>query len=155
MEIILLEHIDDLGTVGQTLKVKDGYARNFLLPRKLACLATPQNQRYYRTLIEAKQKKLAKARGAAQTQADTLSGEIVTFFRKSRGEEGRLFGSVTAGDIAESLLEKGFEIEKKRVTLSEPIKKLGEYTASVKLHPEVIASLTVIVKSEEESGNAG
>ncbi|MBI4965231.1 MAG: 50S ribosomal protein L9 [Desulfomonile tiedjei] len=155
MEVILLEHIDELGTVGQTVKVKDGYARNFLLPRKLACTATQKNLNFYRTLIEAKQKKIAKAKGAAQQQAETMSAVTLTFVRKSRGEDARLFGSVTNSDVASALEAKGFEIDRKRITLSEPIKRLGEYKASVRLHPEVTADVTVTVVSEEQAQNAG
>jgi large subunit ribosomal protein L9 len=149
MEVILLDHIDDLGTVGQTVKVKDGYARNYLLPRKLACLATEKNLNFYRTVIEAKQRKLAKAKSSADVQAEKLSAESLAFIRKSRGQDGRLFGSVTTADIASELERRGYEIDKKRISLSEPIKKLGEYKASVRLHPEVSAQVTVTVKSEE------
>lgn len=154
MEVILLEHIDDLGTVGQTVRVKDGYARNFLLPRKLACVATQKNLNFYRTIIEAKQKKLARAKGAAQQQAETLSAITLTFVRKSRGEDARLFGSVTNADVAEALEAKGFEIDRKRITLSEAVKRLGEYKASVRLHPEVSAEVTVAVIPEEKAQNA-
>jgi large subunit ribosomal protein L9 len=154
MEVILLDHIDDLGTVGQTVKVKAGYARNYLLPRKLACPATEKNLNFYRTLIEAKQKKLAKAKAAADLQAGTMAEVSLAFTRKSRGQDGRLFGSVTTADIATELQSQGYEIDRKRVSLSEPIKKLGEYKASVRLHPEVSVLVTVTVKSEEEAGDA-
>jgi large subunit ribosomal protein L9 len=154
MEVILLEHIDDLGTVGQTVKVKAGYARNYLLPRKLACAATEKNLNFYRTIIEAKQKKLARAKGAAQQQAETLSAVTLEFVRKSRSEDARLFGSVTNADVAAALEAKGFEIDRKRITLSEPIKKLGEYKASVRLHPEVSAEISVSVISEEKPQHA-
>jgi len=155
MDIILLEHMDDLGTVGQTVKVKPGYARNYLFPRKLACPATQQNLNFYRGLIEAKQKKQAKAKGAAELQAQTLSAVVLTFIRKSRGQDARLFGSVTNVDVAEALEQQGFEIDRKRITLSEPVKKLGEYKATVRIHPEVAAAVTVVVKAEEESGDVG
>jgi large subunit ribosomal protein L9 len=155
MEIILLEHIDDLGTVGQTVKVKDGYARNYLLPRKLACAATAKNLNFYRTLIEAKQKKMAKAKGAAEEQSQTLSSLALTFVRKSRGEDARLFGSVTNADVAAALEAKGYEIDKKRINLPEPIKRLGDFKAIVRLHPEVTATIAIQVKSEEQSENAG
>jgi large subunit ribosomal protein L9 len=154
MEVILLEHIDDLGTVGQTVRVKAGYARNFLLPRKLACAATEKNLNFYRTLIEAKQRKMAKAKGAAEEQSRTLSSLSLTFMRKSRGEDARLFGSVTTADIASALEAKGYEIDKKRISLPEPIKRLGEFKAVVRLHPEVTANIGVHVVSEEESENA-
>lgn len=154
MNVILLDHIEDLGTVGQTVKVKDGYARNYLLPRKLACLATEKNLNYYRALIEAKKKKLAKAKGQAETQAEKLSQLVVQFRRKSRDQDARLFGSVTSADIAEALQAQGYEIDRKRVVIPEPIKKLGEHKASVRLHPEVIAEINIVVKSEDESQDA-
>jgi large subunit ribosomal protein L9 len=153
MNIILLEHMDDLGTVGQTVKVKDGYARNYLLPRKLACLATEKNLNFYKTLIEAKQKKLAKAKGSAETEAGKLSSITLTFTRKSRDQGARLFGSVTTADVAEALMEQGFEVDRKRISLSEPVKKLGEYKASIRLHPEVVAKVAVVVSPEEQSAD--
>lgn len=149
MNVILLEHIDNLGTVGQTVKVKDGYARNYLLPKKLACLATPQNQNYYRTIIDSRLKKLTKAKAAADQQAERLSSVTLEFVRKSRDQDARLFGSVTPSDVAASLSAQGYEIDKKRITLSEPIKRLGEFTASVRLHPEVSAKITIKVIPEE------
>jgi len=151
MDIILLEHIDNLGTVGETVKVKRGYARNYLLPQKLACPATEQNLNYYRTLIEARQRKLAKAKEAADVQAEKLAGITLVFLRKSQDEEARLFGSVTNVDVAEALEEKGFDMDRKRIALSEPIKKLGEYKALIRLHPEVTAEVTVLVNPEEQA----
>ncbi len=150
MDIILLEHIDDLGTVGQTVKVKDGYARNYLLPRKLACLATQKNLNFYRTLIEAKQKKLARAKGAAEQLAEQLSSVTLTFVRKSKDQDARLFGSVTNADVSRALEAQGYEIDRKKVSLPEVIKRIGEFKASVRLHPEVTATVTVVVNPEEE-----
>jgi len=150
MNVILLEHVDDLGTVGQTVKVKDGYARNYLLPRKLACPATEKNQNYYRSLIESKLKKLAKAKDQADQQAQQLSAVTLEFVRKSRDQDARLFGSVTTSDVAEALSAKGYEIDRKRIALSEPIKRLGDFTAAVRLHPEVVATITVKVLPEEQ-----
>jgi large subunit ribosomal protein L9 len=155
MEIILLENIDELGTVGQTVKVKDGYARNYLLPRKLACLATPQNLNFYRSLIDAQQKKLAKEKEAAELLEQQMSAVTLTFTRKSREADTRLFGSVTNADIAEALTEKGFEMDKKRISLSEPVKKVGEYQAFIRLHPQVTATVPVIVNPEEVQEDAG
>ncbi len=155
MEIILLDNIDELGIVGQKVKVKDGYARNYLLPRKLACVATDKNLNYYSTLIESKKKKLAKAKASAEDQAKLLSGLTLTFSRKSRDADSRLLGSVTNADVAEALTEKGYEIERKRIALSEAVKKVGEYTALVRLHPEVVASVKVLVKAEEQPRDAG
>lgn len=154
MNVILLDHIDDLGTVGQTVKVKDGYARNYLLPRKLACLATDKNLNFYRTLIESKLRKLAKAKGNAEQQAEQLSSLTLNFTRKSRDQEARLFGSVTSSDIAAALGVEGFEIDKRRIVIPDPIKKLGEYKASVRLHPEVLATISIVVKPEDGSLDA-
>jgi large subunit ribosomal protein L9 len=151
MNVILLEHIDDLGTVGQTVKVKNGYARNYLLPKKLACEATEKNLNFYRTLIEAKKRKLARAKEAADQQAEQLTAITVTFIRKSKGEDFRLFGSVTNADIAAELEAKGYEIDRKRITIPEAIKKLGEHRAVIRLHPEVTATIMVVVKAEEEA----
>ncbi|MGC8604055.1 MAG: 50S ribosomal protein L9 [Desulfomonilaceae bacterium] len=151
MNIILLDHIEELGSVGQTVKVKDGYARNYLLPRKLACLATEKNLNFYKGLIEAKQKKLAKAKGAAQTQAQQLSSVVLTFVRKSRDQDARLFGSVTNADVAESLVSQGYEFDRRKVSLSEPIKRIGEYSATVRLHPEVTATIKIVVSPEVSS----
>jgi large subunit ribosomal protein L9 len=148
MEIILLEHVENLGLVGQTVKVKDGYARNFLLPKKLACVATKQNLNYYKTLIERRQKKLAREKEAADIQAQQLGALTLTFLRKSRDEEARLFGSVTQADVAQALSEKGYDIDKRRIALSEPIKRLGEYKAIIKLHPQVQAQVTLQVCSD-------
>jgi large subunit ribosomal protein L9 len=155
MEIILLENMEDLGTVGQTVKVKPGYARNYLLPRKLACVANEKNLNHYRTLIEAKQKKLAHEKALAEKQAEQLSAVTLIFERKARGEEARLFGSVTNSDIASALADKGYEIERRRIILEEPIKRLGEFKAVVRLHPLVTATLNVVVKSEQEGEDVG
>jgi large subunit ribosomal protein L9 len=154
MEVILLEHIDDLGTVGQTVKVKPGYARNYLLPKKLACPATQKNLNFYRTLIEAKQKKLAKAKEAADVQAQKLSEVVLTFVRKSRDQDARLFGSVTTADIAAELEAQGYEFDRKKIVLPEAVKKLGEYKAAIRLHPQVTATINVVVKAEEETRDA-
>lgn len=154
MEIILLEHIEELGTVGQTVKVKDGYARNYLIPQKLACLATKQNLNLYRTRIEANQRKLAKEKATAELQAEKLAALTLTFFRKSRDQESKLFGSVTAADIAHALEEKGFEFDRKRVSLPEPLKSFGEFKVDIKIHPQVKAPVNVVVKPEGETDAA-
>ncbi len=154
MNVILLDHIEGLGTVGQTVRVKPGYARNYLLPRKLACEATEKNLNYYRTVIEAKQKKLAKAKASAQELAEKLSAVTITFVRKARGDEAKLFGSVTPADISSGLEAQGYEIDRKRIALPDPIKKVGEHKAVVRVHPEVTATITIIVNPEEESKDA-
>lgn len=155
MRVILLEHLDNLGTVGQTVQVKDGYARNYLLPRKLACPATDKNLNLYRTRIEAAQRKLARAKSAAEVQAGLLAKVNLVFIRKSRDEEARLFGSVTNADVAAALQDKGFEIDRKQISLLEPIKRLGQYKAAVRLHPEVTVEVDVDVRPEEKTEDAG
>lgn len=155
MRVILLEHIDNLGTVGQTVQVKDGYARNYLLPRKLACPATDKNLNFYRTRIEAAQRQLARAKSAAEVQAGLLAKVNLVFIRKSRDEEARLFGSVTNADVAAALQDKGFEIDRKQISLLEPIKRLGQYKAAVRLHPEVTVEVDVDVRPEEKTEDAG
>lgn len=154
MDIILLENIDELGIVGDTVKVKDGYARNYLLPRKLACRATPENLNFYQGLIESRRKKLAKAKGSAEELRDRLNETALEFIRKSQDEESRLFGSVTNADVADALEAKGFDLDKRRVLLTEPIKKLGEYTAEIRLHPEVTAQVKVVVRTDDEAADA-
>jgi large subunit ribosomal protein L9 len=151
MEIILLDHVDNLGAVGDTVRVKDGYARNFLLPRKLACLATKENLNYYKGLIATRQRKMARDKAAAETQAQRLAEITLRFRRRSRDEEARLFGSVTSADVAAELESKGFEIDKKRIVFPEPIKKLGEYTVNVRLHPEIVAGIKIVVESDQEA----
>lgn len=155
MNVILLENMDDLGTVGQTVKVKDGYARNYLLPRKLACPATQKNLNFYRTLIESKQRKLAKMRTSAEANAQELSSVVLTFIRKSQAQDARLFGSVTNTDVSEALAVKGHEIDRRKISLSEPIKRLGEFTATIKLHPEVSATIKVVVNPEVAAEDVG
>ncbi len=155
MDIILLDNIDDLGTVGQKVKVKNGYARNYLLPRKLACIANEKNLNHYASLIESRRKKLAKAKASAEEQAKLLSALTLTFLRKSRDADSRLFGSVTNVDVAQALEEKGYEFDRKRIQLSEPVKKVGEYAAIVRLHPEVTASVKVLVQAEGQPRDAG
>jgi len=154
MNVILLEHVENLGTVGQTVRVKDGYARNYLLPKKLACLATEKNLNFYRTIIEAKKKKLAKLKVDAEAQSQKLSAVTLTFTRKSKDQDAKLFGSVTTSDIARALQAQGYEIDRRKVVLPEAIKKLGEFQAHVRLHPEVTAIVAVLVKPEEAGQNA-
>src|SRR6267154_2949000 len=136
MEVILREPIDNLGRRGEVVKVADGYARNYLLPRKLALLATDGNKK----VIEREKVKFdvkeAEEQGVAQAVADRLANVEIEIARKV-GETDALFGSVTNADIAEALAAKGFDIDRRKVQLHEPIKKLGEFTVPVKLHRDV------------------
>jgi len=147
MEVILREHVDNLGRRGDLVKVADGYARNYLLPRKLALLATDGNKK----VIEREKVKFdikeAEEQKVAQAVADRLATVEIEIARKV-GETDALFGSVTNGDIAESLAAKGFDIDRRKIQLHEPIKKLGDYTVPVKLHRDVTVPLKVKVAAE-------
>ena len=147
MEVILREHVDNLGKRGDVVKVAEGYARNFLLPRKLALAVTEGNKRQI-----DREKKVAEARDAEEKlQAETLAQRISALeieIARRVGENDTLYGSVTSADIAQALQTKGFEIEKKRIHLGEPLKALGESTIPVKIHREVTAQLKVKVVPE-------
>jgi large subunit ribosomal protein L9 len=149
MEIILLEDIEKLGTRGKVVKVADGYGRNYLLPKKLAVRATPQNRKWVEQQRVKFLKLEAKEKAEAEELAKLLAGAQVVVHRKA-GEKGTLFGSVTAMDVAERLTAQGFNIDKRRILLDPPLKILGEYDVSVKLHHEVTATVKVKVESEGE-----
>ena len=147
MEVILRDHVENVGKRGEVVKVADGYARNFLLPRKLALVATPGNLKQVereRVKLDAKELEEKKA---AEAVASRMSGIEVVISRKV-GETEALYGSVTSSDIAESLAKKGFDIDKRKIGLREPIKKLGELTVPVKLHREVTVQMPVKVVAE-------
>lgn len=147
MEVILRDHVEHLGKRGETVKVADGYARNFLLPRKLALLATTANKQWVereRNIAEARDQ---QERGAAESVATRLNALDVSINRKT-GENDQLYGSVTNADIAELLAAKGFEIDRRKILLPDPIKTLGTNTVPVKLHRDVTAQLKVTVGKE-------
>jgi large subunit ribosomal protein L9 len=149
MEVILRDHVEHLGDRGEIVKVADGYARNYLLPRKLALPATPANRNWVareRKIVEAKE---AEARDAAQAVADRLTALDVTITRKV-GENDQLYGSVTNADIAEVLAAQGFELDRRKILLPDPLKSLGEFTVPVKLHRDVTAQLKVVVGKDAE-----
>lgn len=148
MEVILREDIDKLGARGQVVKVSPGYARNFLLPRKLAVAATESNKKIIEQERQAHLRKEAKVAGEAAELAKMMSGVVVTI-RQKAGEHDQLFGSVTAQDIADSLAKQGYSIERKKIQLDEPIKQIGEHKVPLRLHREVIAEITVQVEKEE------
>ncbi len=153
MEIILLEDIENLGSRGKVVKVADGYGRNFLLPKKLAVRATPQNRKWVEQQRVRFLKLEAKEKAGAEELAQLMQGATVVVRRKA-GEKGTLFGSVTAMDIATGLAAQGFNIDKRRIHLDPPLKVLGEYDVPVKLHPEVTATVKVKVESEGEPETA-
>jgi large subunit ribosomal protein L9 len=149
MEVILRDHVDNLGDRGDIVKVADGYARNYLLPRKLALPATPANMK-----IVERQRKIADAREASErSDAEGLAARLTQaecVMARRVGEHDALYGSVTAADIAEDLGSKGFEIDKRKIQLDEPIKTVGEFTVPIKLYRGVVAQLRVRVTPLEE-----
>ena len=150
MDVILLENIDKLGSRGQVVKVADGYGRNYLLPKKLAVAASPQNRKWMEQQRVRFLKLEAKEKGDAQDLAALLQGVSVTLTRKS-GEKGTLFGSVTAIDIAEKLAAQGYNIDRRKIALDSPLKILGEYDVPIKLHRDVTAFIKVTVEGEAET----
>ena len=148
MEVILRDDISNLGTRGQVVKVAPGYARNFLIPKKLAVAATESNKKIVEQERQAHLRKEAKLAGEAQDLAKLVNGVSVTFHQKA-GENDQLFGSVTSKDVADALAAKGFTIDRRKIQLDEPIKTLGEFKVPVRLHREVTAEVTVVVAKEE------
>ena len=149
MDVILREHVENLGNRGEVVKVADGYARNFLLPRKLALLATEANKRRVereRHIFEAKE---AEEKQTAQAAAARLA-EVNLSFARRVGEHDTLYGSVTSADIAEALAAQEVEVDKRKILLAEPLKQLGEFTVPVKIHREVTAEIKVAVVKLEE-----
>lgn len=145
--VLLREDIEDLGARGEIVKVKAGYARNYLLPRKLAVQATASNVKQIEQERSALLKKEAKEKSTAEEQAGQMKTLRLSFTRKV-GEHGILYGSVTSMDIAEALKERGYEIDRRRITLREAIKETGEFTVPVRLHREVTVDLPVEVSPE-------
>jgi large subunit ribosomal protein L9 len=147
MEVILREHIDNVGRRGEVVKVADGYARNYLLPRKLALLATENNKRQIereRVKFEAKE---AEEKDVAAAVAERMANVEVVIARKV-GETDALYGSVTSADVAEALAAKGFEVDRRKLQLHEPIKRTGEFEVPLRLHREVTTTVKVKVVPE-------
>ena len=151
MEVILREHVDHLGKRGEIVKVSDGYARNFLLPRKLALPATDGNRKHVERERKIMETREAEEKGQAEAIAARMATIDITIARRV-GETEQLYGSVTAADIAEFLKGKGFEIDRRKLILPEPIKNIGEHDVPLKLHREVTVPLKVkVVKEGAES----
>jgi large subunit ribosomal protein L9 len=148
-KVLLREDIDDLGARGEIVRVRAGYARNYLLPRNLAVEATAGNVKGIEAERAALLKKEAKERSTAEGQAHQMTSLVLEFKRKA-GEQGALYGSVTSMDIAEALQEKGYEIDRHRIHLREPLKRLGDFTVPVRLHREVAIDLQIKVAPEGE-----
>jgi large subunit ribosomal protein L9 len=147
MKIILQEEVEKLGRRGEVVEVADGYARNFLLPRKLAIPATGGNLKRLEQIRAQLAKRTASEKASAEQLAQTLNSVSVTIARKA-GESDQLFGSVTAADIAEALAAQGFNVDKRRIQLDEPIKLIGEYQVTVKLMHDVTSTVKVVVVRE-------
>ncbi|HEV2300720.1 MAG TPA: 50S ribosomal protein L9 [Stellaceae bacterium] len=151
VDVILLERVEKLGQMGQVVKVRPGYARNYLLPQKKALRATKQNLTYFETQRTQLEAVNLERRSEASEVAQKLGGLAVVLVRQA-GESGQLYGSVSARDIAEAVTAAGFTIEKRQVVLERPIKSLGLHPVRVVLHPEVSVTITAnIAQSTEEA----
>jgi large subunit ribosomal protein L9 len=148
MEVILREDVSNLGHRGDVVKVADGYGRNFLLPKNLAMEATPANKAVIEQMKAAAVRRSAKEKAEAEQLVTQLNMVALVFTRKV-GEGDHLFGSVTSSDIAQGLADKGFNVDRRKVQLDEPLKSTGEFHVPVKLHREVTAHISVTVKGEE------
>jgi len=144
MEVILKEDVANLGHRGDVVKVADGYGRNFLLPRKLALQATLANKAVIEKMKAAAVRRSATEKAQAEELVIKLQPLVLSFTRKS-GENGQLFGSVTSADIASALEAKGFEVDRRKIQVTEALKSLGEFTVAIKLHREVTAHVKVLV----------
>lgn len=148
MQIILLEKVVNLGNLGDVVKVKDGYARNFLIPQRMAKRATPVAMAEFEARRAELEKAAAEKLAAAQVVADKMNGTAVTVARKA-GMDGRLFGSVGNADIADALKAAGFDVDKSAVRMPEgPLKAIGEFPLDIALHTDVLANITVTVAAE-------
>jgi large subunit ribosomal protein L9 len=150
MEVILKEDVANLGLRGEVVKVAEGYGRNYLLPKKLAIVASAANKAVVEQIKASAVRRAAKEKGNAELLAKQFDGVSLTFSRKA-GEHDALFGSVTSADIATELEGRGFTIDRRKIELENPIKSLGEFTVSIKLHREVSASFKVTVVKEAGS----
>ena len=148
-KVLLRDDIEDLGARGEVVRVKAGYARNYLLPRKLAVEATASNVKQIESERAALLKREARDRTSAEAQAEQMRSLSISFERKV-GELGLLYGSVTSMDIAHALKDKGYEIDRRRISLREPIKTPGDFTVPIRLHREVVIDLPVKITGEDD-----
>jgi large subunit ribosomal protein L9 len=147
MEVILKEDVAKLGARGDVVKVAEGYGRNYLLPRKLAIEASAGNKTVIEQMKAASVRRSAKEKTQAEELAKQFDGVSLAFQRRS-GEQEQLFGSVTSGDIADALTKKGFDIDRRKIQVHEPLKTLGEFTVPIKLHKDVTTHVKVIIERE-------
>jgi large subunit ribosomal protein L9 len=147
MEVILKEDVSKLGSRGDVVKVAEGYGRNYLLPRKLAIEATAGNKQVIDQMRASALRRSSKEKEQAEELSKQFDGLTVSFQRRS-GEQEQLFGSVTSGDIAEALEKKGFNLDRRKIQLHEPLKTIGEFMVPIKLHKDVTAHLKVVIEKE-------
>ncbi len=150
MKVILTADHDTLGLRGDEVEVKPGYGQNFLIPRQMAVVATQSTRKRYAEETKQAAHKVEAARGNAEKLAARMDGTALVFPVKT-GEEGRLFGSVTTQQVADELVAKGYDVDRRKITMSEDIRTTGDYTATVRLHPEHSAEIKVSVVAEESS----
>jgi large subunit ribosomal protein L9 len=148
MKLLLKEDVDGLGYCGEEVEVKDGYGRNFLIPKGKALLATPNNLKAFNHQKRIVQAKVKKITGIAQEVADKISAATIQI-KKKMGDGGKMFGAVTAQEISDLLKAKGIDIDRRKIQIQDPIKKAGEYSIPVKLHPEVTAEIKLTVEGEK------
>lgn len=148
MEVILREHVDNLGRRGDVVKVAPGYARNYLLPRNLALAVTAGNRKLIERERKVADQREAEEKQTAEALASRLSSVELTIARRV-GETEQLYGSVTSADVAEALAEKGLEIDKRKIHLDEPIKAIGEFAVPVRLHRDVTAQVKLLVVKQD------
>src|SRR3954452_18779870 len=148
MEVILREDIENLGTRGQVVKVASGYARNFLLPKRMAVAATESNKKIVEQERQAHLRKELKVKGEAEELAKIMTGTTIRIAQKA-GENDQLFGSVTSKDIADALTAQNYNIDRRKIQLDEPIRQLGEFKVPVRLYRDVAVDITVVVAKEE------
>jgi large subunit ribosomal protein L9 len=147
MEVILKEDVPKLGSRGDVVKVAEGFGRNYLLPRRLAIQATSATKKVIEQMKAASVRRSAKEKVQAEELAKQFDGVSVSFTRRA-GEQDQLFGSVTSSDIAEALSKKGFDMDRRKIQLHEPLKSLGEFTVPLKLHKDVTAHFKVLIEKE-------
>lgn len=151
MQIILLERVENLGTIGDVVSVKDGYARNFLLPQKKALRANDANRKVFEANRDRLEKENADRRVAAEKQAETLAGAEIILIRAS-SNSGQLYGSVNVRDVADGLVAQGFQVDKRQVIMGAPIKTLGLFNVTIALHPEVQLMVKAnVARSDDEA----
>jgi len=151
MQVILLERVEKLGQMGDEVRVKDGFARNFLLPKKKALRATKANREYFQTRKTELESRNLAARGEAEKAAKKLDGQKFVLIRQA-GDRGQLYGSVSPRDVAEAMEKAGFKVDRHQVSISVAIKAIGLFTIPVVLHPEVKVNITInVARSEDEA----